>query len=289
MSQTIDNIPRIKDLPVHHIKPGHLSFRSSYQNLDELAKSITDSGLGVIQPIIVRSISEDLYEIIAGERRWRAVQLAQLSTIPAIVRDVSDTEATLIGLSDNIHHEELTICEIGQTIKYLYTEHQLKQEEIANRLGKNRTFVTRSLKVLSLPENIQTLINERKIDSSQAIELSSIQSLSVLNMLVKRILKFGMTTKLLRAEIKALDKPFERQRRDPHIVKVESELSELLGSPTFLEFSQNGSVNISIKCDNLDIFDGVMELIKAGESRRKDKYLRLASQKKSANNKQGSH
>lgn len=149
---------------------------------------------------------------------------------------VSDEDAVLLGLADNI--------------------------------GKNRTFVTKALKVLDLPKQIQTWIDEHRIETSHAIELTTISEPAVLTLLAKRIATHGMTIKALGSEIKTLDKPQSILTTDPDIVKKEQMLTELVGSPTHIDVDSSGKYSFRVECHDFDVFDGVAELLERGHEAR---------------------
>src|SRR6267378_2944839 len=172
-SSPVDN-EEIREIEIDLIRPSEQQPRTTFQEdkLQELAQSIRTSG--IIQPLLVRRRG-GLFELVAGERRWRAAQLAGLARIPAIVRDIPDENLLELALIENIQREELNPVEEANAYKRLIESLGLTQDEVARRVGRDRTFITNYLRVLKLPTDIQTLLEHDKLTFGHARALLSVQ------------------------------------------------------------------------------------------------------------------
>jgi ParB family chromosome partitioning protein len=169
LSETaINSNEELKEVEIDLIEPNNLQPRTKFheRQLEELAQSIKENG--IVQPILIRKINGSRYQIVAGERRWRAAQQAGLQRIPAIVRDVADDKMLELALIENIQRQELNAIEEAQAYKRLIDTLGLTQEVVAQRVGRDRTFVTNYLRLLRLPEDIQALVEENKISMGHA-------------------------------------------------------------------------------------------------------------------------
>src|SRR6185369_14169999 len=218
----------------------------SENKLNELAQSIKANG--IIQPIVARKAG-DRFQIIAGERRWRAAQLAGLRKIPCLVREVTDENVLEISLIENIQREDLNPIEEATAYKRLLDKLSISQEEIAKRVGKDRSSITNSLRLLRLPSEIQQLVEEEKLSMGHARTLLSLESVEkqilLANEIVEKMLSFRETERLVRElQIEEQDNAGTRSkstsRKDPNIVAAEQKLSKGLAAPARIKFLKEG-------------------------------------------------
>lgn len=205
----------IKEIPVHQIRPNPFQPRTVFdeERIEELSQTIRTHG--VIQPIVVRDMGE-YYELIAGERRWRAVQKLGLPTIPAIVRGMSDTQAASVALIENLQREGLTSIEEAMAYQKLIELHQLTQESLAQRLGKGQSTIANKLRLLNLPQEVQQALLNRKITERHARALLSLPDAESQLSMLKEIMEKELTVKETEERIKKLlqdQKPARRSRR----------------------------------------------------------------------------
>src|SRR5262252_8627065 len=196
----------IRELEIDLIRPGQQQPRTTFDQskLEELAQSIRTSG--VIQPLLVRPAG-GLFELVAGERRWRAAQLAGLSRIPAIVRDIPDEKLLEFALVENIQRQELNPIEEANAYKRLIESLGLTQDEVARRVGRDRTFVTNYLRVLKLPTEIQNLIETDKLTFGHARTLLAVQDPVLQRRLAQKIVKHNWSVRETEKRVKNLGRP----------------------------------------------------------------------------------
>ena len=205
--------------------------------LQELADSIKSEGL--LQPILVRP-KESKYEIIAGERRFRAAQIAGLKKIPAIIKELSDRETLLIALMENIHREDLTPIEQAKALLTLKQKFELSQEELATKVKLSRSQVANLIRLLSLPDNVQELIQEGKISAAHGRILAGIKDPKTLQSCLDKILKHSLSVRELEQAVKELK--ISPKRRKPslaqHLQELEQQLEQKLNLKTKLKGTQ---------------------------------------------------
>ncbi|MEN3330944.1 MAG: ParB family transcriptional regulator, chromosome partitioning protein [Blastocatellia bacterium] len=236
--------------------------------MNELAQSIKANG--IIQPIVARR-DGDRFQIIAGERRWRAAQLAGLRKIPCIVREVSEENVLEISLIENIQREDLNPIEEATAYKRLLDRLSISQEEMAKRVGKDRSSITNALRLLKLPLEIQQLVEEEKLSMGHARTLLSLESIEqqrlLANEIVERTLSVRETERLVKEQqTQDQDNAGLRgkstNRKDPNIVAAEQKLSKSLAAPARIKFLKEGGV-IEIKFSSSEdlsrLFDLVMQ------------------------------
>src|SRR5690606_33868729 len=197
---------------------------------EELAQSI--KAQGVMQPIVVRPIGEGRFEIIAGERRWRASQQAGLDTIPAMVRELTDEAAIAMALIENIQREDLNPIEEAMALQRLQQEFQLTQQQVAEAVGKSRVTITNLLRLIALPEEVKTLLSHGDLEMGHARALLGLppeQQIEGARHVVARGLTVRQTEALVRQWLSAKDKPAEKAKADPDINRLEQRLAEKLG------------------------------------------------------------
>ncbi|WNW12596.1 ParB/RepB/Spo0J family partition protein [Pseudomonas sp. DTU_2021_1001937_2_SI_NGA_ILE_001] len=250
----LDKIQRGKYQPRRDMDP---------QALEELALSIRKQG--VMQPIVIRPIDNGRYEIIAGERRWRASQQAGVETIPAMVRDVPDEAAIAMALIENIQRENLNPVEEAMALQRLQQEFQLTQQEVADAVGKSRVSVANLLRLITLPEAIKTMLSHGDLEMGHARALLGLpedRQVEGARHVVARGLTVRQTEALVRQWL--TDKPAaaETPRVDPDISRLEQRLAERLGSSVQIRHGQKGKGQLVIRYNSLDELQGVLAHIR---------------------------
>ncbi len=229
--------------PIDMIKPNPYQprFEVTEEELEELANSIKEKG--VIQPLIVRE-TDDGYELITGERRWRASKLAGLKRIPVLIRDVAPQEVLELALIENIHREDLNPIEEAEAYRQLVEEFHLTQEEVAKRVGKERSTVTNYLRLLSLPDFVKEEVLKNSISMGHARALLSLgdetSMKELLEKIIKRALSVRETERLIKKEIKKRKKTGEKKVKDPWIEQLEELLMRGLGTKVQINRGRKG-------------------------------------------------
>ena len=229
--------------------------------LKELADSI--KAQGIIQPILVRMISNNQYEIIAGERRWQAAKIANLKEVPVIIKDISDSTALVMALIENIQREDLNVIEEARGIKRLIDEFNITHEEAAEAVGKSRTTVSNILRLLNLCEHAQKALETKKIEMGHA---RAILSLSLIDqtMMCQKIINQQLTVRevekaVSKGETKKIP---SKQSKDNDIKRMENELSDRFGTNISISHKQSGKGSINFKYTNLDDLERIIKKLK---------------------------
>ncbi|MCI0917534.1 ParB/RepB/Spo0J family partition protein [Pseudomonas stutzeri] len=255
----------LQQLPVDIIQRGKYQPRRDIDpvTLDELAHSIRRQG--VMQPIVVRSIGSGRYEIIAGERRWRASQQAGLDKIPAIVREVSDEAAIAMALIENIQREDLNPIEEAVALQRLQQEFQLTQQQVADAVGKSRVTVSNLLRLIALPDEIKTLLSHGDLEMGHARALLGLpgeRQVEGARHVVARGLTVRQTEALVRQWLSQKEDDKSAPKSDPDIVRLEQRLAERLGSPVQIKHGEKGKGQLVIRYNSLDELQGVLAHIR---------------------------
>lgn len=255
----------LQQLPVDIIQRGKYQPRRDIDpaTLDELAHSIRSQG--VMQPIVVRSIGSGRYEIIAGERRWRASQQAGLDKIPAIVREVSDEAAIAMALIENIQREDLNPIEEAVALQRLQQEFQLTQQQVADAVGKSRVTISNLLRLIALPDEIKTLLSHGDLEMGHARALLGLpgeQQVEGARHVVARGLTVRQTEALVRQWLSQKEDDKSAPKSDPDIVRLEQRLAERLGSPVQIKHGEKGKGQLVIRYNSLDELQGVLAHIR---------------------------
>jgi ParB family chromosome partitioning protein len=237
--------------------------------LQELADSIKQFGL--LQPILVQD-RKTYYEIIAGERRWRAAKLAGLKEVPVIIRDYTDQEIVEISLIENIQREDLNPIEEAQAYKRLLTEFNLKQDEVAERVSKSRTAVTNSMRLLKLCDEVQQMIIDDMISTGHARALISIEDPEQQYTIAQKVFDEKLSVRDVEKLVKNLNKP-EKEKKEVTEDKsleiiyrdVEEKLRQSLGTKVSISSKGNGSGKVEIEFYNHDDLDKIIELLSSGK------------------------
>ncbi len=256
-------------LPVEALKRGRYQPRIDMrkESLDELAESIRSQGL--IQPIIVRALSgatsgEAGYEIIAGERRWRAAQLAGLADVPVVIRNVDDEAAMAMALIENIQREDLNPLEEAEALKRLVAEFDLTHEEVAKAVGRSRASVSNLMRLTDLNPDVQQMLRNREIDMGHARALLGVGDPGEQLRMAKICRDQKLSVRALEAKIRAAKAPAKRKTTkevDPNVRALENDLSEKLGAPVQVQGGSQGG-KILITYHSLDELDGIIAHIK---------------------------
>jgi len=257
----------INSLPLDLVQRGRFQPRRDFNpdSLQELTDSIAVQG--VVQPIVVRPVGNGRYEIIAGERRWRAAQQAGLDDIPVVVRDVPDQTAMAMGLIENIQRDDLNPLEEARALHRLLNEFQLTHQQIAGALGKSRTTVTNLLRLRELNEDVKKLIEARQLEMGHARALLGLEGRAqsdAARQVVSRGLSVRETEKLVRRK-QGHDPETETRpkttREDPDVRRLQDNLSEKLGAKVKIQQSGKGKGKLVIDFNSLDELDGILDHI----------------------------
>ncbi|HAG78588.1 chromosome partitioning protein ParB [Stutzerimonas stutzeri] len=255
----------LQHLPLDLIQRGKYQPRRDMdpQALEELAQSIKNHG--VMQPIVVRPVSGGRFEIIAGERRWRASQQAGLEKVPALVREVPDEAAIAMALIENIQREDLNPIEEAVALQRLQQEFQLTQQQVADAVGKSRVSISNLLRLIALPEEIKTLLSHGDLEMGHAralLGLPAEQQVEGARHVVARGLTVRQTEALVRQWLSSKEAPKAEVKVDPDISRLEQRLAERLGSPVQIKHGQKGKGQLVIRYSSLDELHGVLAHIR---------------------------
>ncbi|WP_148252355.1 ParB/RepB/Spo0J family partition protein [Aidingimonas lacisalsi] len=255
---------RLERLPLGQLSRGQFQPRRDIQPeaLEELADSIRAQG--VMQPIVVRPVGQKRYEIIAGERRWRAAQLAELDVIPAVIREVSDQAALALALIENIQRENLNPVEEAMALKRLMDDFDLTQKQVADTVGRSRAQVANLLRLLALDPEVQTLLERGDLDMGHAralLALSGAKQRQAAHEVVNKDLTVRATEALVKRlgeEGSAKRSPSSREETPTDVGRLETQLGELLGAPVKIQHGRSGKGRLTIRYSSLDELDGIL-------------------------------
>ncbi|MDP4537142.1 ParB/RepB/Spo0J family partition protein [Alkalimonas collagenimarina] len=253
----------LQKLAIEFLQPGKYQPRKdmSQQALEDLALSIRAQG--VIQPIVVRKVASDKYEIIAGERRWRAAQLAQLDQVPCIIRDVPDEAAVAIALIENIQREDLNAMEEAVALERLLTEFELTHQQVADAVGKSRTSITNLLRLNLLNDDVKVLLEHGDIDMGHARALLALDD-ELQSEAARQVAAKQLTVRETESLVRRLQQPpVEKQnsRKDPDVVSLEQRLSEHLAAPVQIDYNRKGKGKMVIAYSSLDELEQILSKI----------------------------
>jgi ParB family chromosome partitioning protein len=255
----------LRQLSVDCIQRGRYQPRQDLREdtLRELADSIRAQG--VVQPVVVRPLGEGRYELIAGERRWRAAQLAELREVPAVIREVSDQAAIAMALIENIQRENLNPLEEAAALRRLIAEFDLTHQQAAEAVGRSRAAVTNLLRLLELAEDVQQLVRDRKLDMGHARALLPLPpplQREAARQVLLRGLSARETEQLARRFQQDAVAPPPSKPLDPNIRLLQDDLSERLGARVRLQHGTSGKGCVVIHYNNLDELDGIIARVK---------------------------
>ncbi len=255
-------------LPVDLLQRGQYQPRADIRQdtLEDLANSI--KAQGVVQPIVARPVGNSRYEIVAGERRWRAAQMAGLEEIPTIVKEIPDEAAIAMALIENIQRENLNPLEEARALDRLIREFELTHAEAAEAVGRSRAAVSNLLRLQDLSDKVKSMLESRQLEMGHARALlgitSAVQQLDAARQVVKKALSVRETERLVKS---MLEKPAGRKAKSPaaksaDIRRLEQEVSEKLGAKVSLNHTKKGAGKLVISYNSLDELDGILKHIK---------------------------
>jgi ParB family chromosome partitioning protein len=261
----LDGDGTLKQLPVDLIQRGKYQPRRDIEpeSLQELADSIRAQG--IMQPIVVRPVSDRKYEIIAGERRWRAAQIAGLDAIPALVREVTDEAAIAMALIENIQREDLNPIEEAAALQRLQQEFELTQQEVATAVGKSRSMVTNLLRLMTLREDVRRLVEHGDLEMGHGralLALEGAEQSQAARSVIARGLSVRQTEALVRSLLASRDKPKVERHADPDIRQLQDDLSQRLGARVQIQHNARGKGKLVFAYNSLDELDGILNHIR---------------------------
>lgn len=257
----------LQTLAVDLIQRGQYQPRQNFDEdgLNELADSIRAQGM--IQPIVVRLLSDKkTYEIIAGERRWRAAQIAGLHDVPVIIKDVTDQTVMCMSLIENIQRQDLNPLEEAKALERLINEFEMTHDETAEAVGRSRSAVSNLLRLLELDNSVKNMLEARKLDMGHARALLSLDKAKQLEIATK-IVQQGLSVRAAERLVQQLNNKNQkskpaRKSKDPNISSLENEVSERLGARVLINHQSNGKGKVEISYNSLDELDGLLKHIK---------------------------
>lgn len=257
----------LKILPVEFMSRGKYQPRRDIhpEALEDLANSIRAQG--IMQPIIVRPTGVDSYEIIAGERRWRAAQQVGLDSIPVLIKDVPDESAMAMALIENIQREDLNAIEEAQALIRLQQEFELTQQQVADAVGKSRTMVTNLMRLMTLEQGVQKLLEHGDLEMGHARALLGLSGERQLDAARTTVAK-GMTVRQTEALVRRFQYEQEQpgvvsaHKVDPDIKRLQDKLSDQLGAPVSIQHNAKGKGQLTFKYNSLDELEGILNHIK---------------------------
>ena len=256
----------LSEVPIDSIHRSAYQPRQEFaeEGLKELAASIR--GQGVMQPIVLRRRALGGFEIIAGERRWRAARLAGLDTIPAVVRDVSDERAVAMALIENIQREDLNPLEEAVALQRLQEEFHLTQQQVADAVGKSRVAVTNLMRLLQLAAPVRDMLSRGDLEMGHARALLSLAAADQFDV-AHQVATKGLSVRQTEALVRQVLEPKQSGRadkrhglaKDPDTRRLEIELTERLGAPVTIDFDGKSRGKLSIRYNSLDELDGILK------------------------------
>ena len=251
----------LDEIPIEFIQPGKYQPRTYFaeESIAELSDSI--KAQGVIQPIVLRPIGDDRYEIIAGERRWRAAQLAGIEKIPAVIRTVDDESALAMSLIENIQREDLNPLEEATALQRLIDDFQFTHQEVADAVGKSRSAVTNTLRLTQLALPVAEMLVAGDLEMGHARALLTLEvneQVAVAKQVVARGLNVRQTEELVRAAGKTAGGAGVKPGQDADTRRLEQNLGQTLGQPVQIRHTKKGTGKLVISYSSLDELDGIL-------------------------------
>ena len=243
-----------RSLPVAFLKPGKFQPRKFFgqEELENLAASVREKG--VLTPILVRPLGQDSYEIVAGERRWRAAQMAKLHDVPVVVRELADAEALELAIIENVQRADLNVMEEAQAYQELIDRFGRTQEQVAKDVGKSRPHVANTIRLLRLPDSVQAMIREGKLTAGHARTLLSAPDPEAA---AREILAGALNVRQAEQRSVAKKKPVTKQRLDPNINQLESSISNKLGLNVQIMHKGDKGGEIRVRYKTLEQLDEI--------------------------------
>jgi len=257
---------RLKELEINEIRPSARQARQMFdqEKLDELAASISEYGM--IQPVVVRSMSAGGYELIAGERRWRACKALGHKTIPAVIKDCQDLEATAAALIENIQREDLNPLEEALAYRQLMEEFDLTQEDVSGKVGKSRPFVANMVRLLELPAEIQVMLASGKISAGHARSLLAIKDekkqMAAADHIVRKQLSVRQAEQIARAIVEGKKKEkITKRNHSQYVLETEERLKNFLNTSVRIKETKGGAGRLEIEFVNGEDLMRIIELV----------------------------
>jgi ParB family chromosome partitioning protein len=249
----------VQKLPIEFLQRGKYQPRRDMdpEKLKELSDSI--AAQGIIQPIIVRKLVDDKYEIIAGERRWRAAQLAELQEVPVLVKDIDDRSVMAVALIENIQREDLNALEEADALHRLLDEFELTHQQIAEAVGKSRATVSNLLRLLDLAPDVKTMLGKGQLEMGHAralLGLDDAKQVEIANKVVKQGLTVRAVEKLVREQNQ--EKPVVVKKVDPDTLRLQRQLSERTGAKVEINHQENGKGKLIFSYTSLEELEGII-------------------------------
>jgi ParB family chromosome partitioning protein len=260
-------LPEPGELEIDSIVPGPMQPRTQFddESLGHLAESIKSHG--IVQPVLVRRMG-DHYELVAGERRWRAAKLAGLSTIPAVVKEIADKDLLEVALIENVQREDLNPIEEAQAYSKLIETVGLTQEALAERVGRDRSYITNYLRLLKLPEDIQQLVRQKRISTGHARTLLALQHVDLQRLVARQIIANDLSVRATEDIVRKRTERGSAPRRapvsatvDPNVRAAESKLRRALGTQVRILEDGTGAGKVEISYFNRQDLDRLYTLI----------------------------
>lgn len=261
---TIEDKQQLQSLPIEHMQRGKYQPRKDInpEKLQELSDSIRAQG--VIQPVVVRRIDTEKYEIIAGERRWRAAQLAGLQEVPVVIKEIDDRTAMTVALIENIQREDLNPIEEAEALRRLLDEFHLTHQQIADAVGKSRVTVTNLLRLMDLQPEVKKLVIDGQLEMGHARALLGLEGQKQIAA-AHKIVKEGLTVRAAERLVKdsqAEPKIRQPRRIDHDTLRLQEQLTARFGAKVLIDHKDNGSGKLVIAYSTLEELDGILEQIR---------------------------
>ena len=254
------------ELPIEDLTPGQYQPRKKMyrETLQELADSI--KAQGIIQPLVVRRQASGRYEIVVGERRWRAAQMAGLTTVPVVIKELRNDEAAKIALIENLQREDLNAMDQARALQRLQKEFNLTQDALSESVGKSRTAVTNLLRLLNLSSEVQELLEAGRIEMGHARALLPLEGpaqLITAHEVISKGLSVREVEKLVSKNKNTSKTNISKLNKNPNTQNLERELSEILGAKIEIKHNSKGKGKMVVNFNNLDALQGILDKIKS--------------------------
>ena len=253
------------NIPLKFLIPGRYQPRRKLDpaRIDELAKSIEQHG--VMQPLVLRKVDEDLFEIVAGERRWRACQQIGLDKVPALLKDLTDEQTLAMSLIENIQREDLNVVEEGRALIRLQEEFNLTQQQVAQVVSKPRSSVTNLIRLIALEDEVLSYLEDGQIELGHAkclLGLTGLKQVAACKKIIESNLTVRQTevlVKTFKADFSKIQSSKTKSSIDADILNLQNELSDKIGSPVMIQHKGNGSGKLVIQYFNNDQLQGIID------------------------------
>ena len=256
----------VKDIPIDSLEPNPFQPRRLFDEelLSDLANSIREKG--VIQPLIVRPSPRGTFEIVAGERRWRAASIAGFESVPAIVREMSDSESLEIALIENLQRENLNAVDTAEAYDTLIKRFDYTHESLAKKIGKDRSSITNHLRLLRLPDAVKEDLRQERLSTGHAKALLAVEDVQSQLSLSRKVISRKLSVRELEKIVQSSKNKPNRQglgdrQLDPELREVENNLSGHLGTKVRIKMSETGSGKMEIHFHSMEVLNGIVELL----------------------------